>query len=108
MKTQAAKLSFAAKNALLLFPCALAITLFLFYIDEGAYALNWSDLQREWAAFLGYILSIFIAQFVLSLLLREFKPVIRIPLSLVLGIPLGFLLLFGSIELFILAYMALG
>lgn len=107
MKTQALKLSFAVKNALLLFPCALAITLFLFYIDEGAYTLDWNDLRREWAILLGYVCSIFIAQFSLSYLMRHTRSIVRLPLALVLGIPLGFLLLFGSIALFTLVYMAL-
>lgn len=107
MQIRAASLSFAAKNALILFPCALAITLFLFYIDEGAYTLNRSDLQREWGILLGYVLSMFTAQFLLSYLLRNMKPVIRIPLTVVLGIPLGFLFLFGSITLFTLAYLSL-
>lgn len=106
MPLPAASLSFAAKNALILFPCALAITLFLFYIDEGAYTLNWSDLRREWAILLGYVLSIFTAQFLLSYLMRNFKPIVRIPLTVALGIPLGFLLLFGSIALFTLFYLA--
>lgn len=103
MKSKTPAISFLAKNALLWLPCALAITLFLFFIDEGAYSLSWKDLQRDWGILLGYVLGISIAQSFLAYLLKNYRAIIRIPIAFVLGIPLGFMLLFGSVALFALA-----
>jgi hypothetical protein len=103
MKSKTPAISFLAKNALLWLPCALAITLFLFFIDEGAYSLSWKDLQRDWGILLGNVLGIAIAQSFLAYLLKNYRAIIRIPIAFVLGIPLGFMLLFGSVALFALA-----
>ncbi|MEO8150001.1 MAG: hypothetical protein ABI723_20350 [Bacteroidia bacterium] len=44
---------------------AIAVTLFLFFIDEGYYNFNWMDDAGNWFAFLIYVFLLFTAQLLL-------------------------------------------
>ena len=74
---------------------SLAITLYLFYIDEGYYNFKWVFEIGNWAAFAIYIGLIFGCQFILFQLIRRMNRIrSKITWSIIAGTVLALLLAF--------------
>jgi hypothetical protein len=85
----------ADRSILIMFLSALVVTLFLFYIDEGFYNLNWMTDLGNWVAFGIYISLIFCSQFVVYQLFSWYKVSKRkLGWSIVMGTGLALLLAF--------------
>lgn len=89
-----------SKDYLILLANAMAITLFLFFIDEGYYNFNWAREPFAWVIFLIYTVPIFICQFlVYTFLLQTFSRGRKIALATVLGSVFGLLITISSLYL---------
>ena len=89
-----------SKDYLILAINAMAITLFLFFIDEGYYNFNWAQEPFAWVIFLMYVVPICICQvLVYTFLLQTFQRVKRIVLASILGTIFGLLITISSLYL---------
>jgi len=74
--------------------CAIGVTLFLFYIDEGYYNFEWMQEASNWVAFLIYATGLLFGQAIASvIILKNYKGKHKTLYSCLLGIPLGLTLL---------------
>ena len=73
---------------------ALIVTLFLFFIDEGYYSFQWMTSVGSWIVFVVYAGGLLLSQILISsLIAKRLVGNTKRVLSLVVGIPVGFLIL---------------
>lgn len=82
----------------------LLITLVLFYIDEGYYDFRWMKQPGNWVPFFLYWGAMIFGEFLMHYMLpKNMSGTQRITLILLIGMPLGvlllFLIVFGGIKL---------
>ncbi|MFT6244675.1 MAG: cell shape-determining protein MreC [Salibacteraceae bacterium] len=79
-------------DSTILLICALAITLLLFFVDEGSMTFNWMASVGNWILFIIYAVFIFIGEvFVSTILLRKYQSTVYTLLSVATGSGLGIL-----------------
>jgi hypothetical protein len=88
--------SLSGKNLLILLFSSLALTSFLFYIDEGTYTFEWVKNKGSWVVFCIYLIPIFLGQVIVhEMLLRKYRIGGKLILSFLLGSALGILTVVG-------------
>lgn len=81
------------KQELVLLASSIALTLFLFYIDEGYYNFRWMLTLSNWFAFIIYVIPIFGFQLlVLKLIGKKISTQTSSLLSAIIGSLLGLIL----------------
>ena len=79
-------------DSTILLICALAITLLLFFVDEGSMTFNWMANIGSWILFIIYAVFIFMGEvFVSTILLRRQQSIVYTILSVATGSGLGIL-----------------
>lgn len=77
---------------------SIAVTVLLFFIDEGYYNFNWMADFGNWVAFAIYVLGLFVFQLIFQVVLfRKLPGFCRDGLSFLIGVPLALYLLIGVI-----------
>jgi hypothetical protein len=97
-------LSKSLRSGIIALLCAIVITLFLFYMDEGYYSFSWMNKPGNWIAFAIYTIGFILGQAIANLLiLARYKGTHKTLLTCMIGIPLGLVFLFGSF--FLITYL---
>jgi hypothetical protein len=75
---------------------AVAVTMFLFYIDEGYYDFRWMQQPGNWIAFIMYFLPMFVCQWLAAhFLFRRENIIDRTVKSFLIGVPVAIALVVG-------------
>lgn len=75
---------------------AIGITLVLFFIDEGYYSFHWMSQIGNWIPFIGYVIVLFLGQWITNVILKTLT-VTKVPQkwSVLIGPIISLAVIFG-------------